>query len=221
MHKITLICSVHSERGKCTSDALLEIISAISPDVIFEEISSDLFEEFYQKNNNPNLPLEVKCIKKYLESHNTKHLPVDLDVSPDLSTNDINYMFGTFKKYHAYKKLDLEHNSLVAQKGFSFLNSKESLEIFEKKRILERNLMGFDINKNILTNIYRLFHEEQDNREHAMLQNIYNYSLDNQYNQAVFLVGSAHLGSMISKITKYKQKEKLKLNWEFYNIKKP
>jgi len=49
-----------------------------------------------------------------------------------------------------------------------------------------------------------------------MLQNIYNYSKDNQYNQAIVLIGSGHRKSIIEKIEKYKIQESIKLNWTLY-----
>lgn len=216
MHNITLIGTVHSENGKCNSDELYKIIETIGPEVIFEELSNDLFDRFYKGNQLSDESLEIKCIKIYLQNHNIKHIPVDIDVSPNLSTSEIEYMFNTFKKYDVYKKLDNEQNLLTAKDGFAYLNSNNCSELFEKKKITEKNLMEFGINKNLLFHIYKLFHEEHDNRENIMLQNIYNYSKENQYNLAVLLIGSAHRNSVMQKITEYETKEKLKLNWTFY-----
>jgi hypothetical protein len=56
-----------------------------------------------------------------------------------------------------------------------------------------------------------------DNRENEMLRNIYTYSKENNYNQAVFLIGSAHRNSIIRKVAEYDTKEKVELNWTFYS----
>ena len=78
--------------------------------------------------------------------------------------------------------------------------------------------METEIQKNRLFDIYKLFHTVQyDNRENAMLENIYNYSKENQYNQAVFLIGAEHKKSIMQKIQEYEKKEEYKLNWKFYN----
>jgi pheromone shutdown protein TraB len=217
MYNITLIGTAHLEDGKCNSDELYNIIESINPEVIFEELPNYLFDKFYNGKQISDEPTEVKCIKKYLQNHNIKHIPVDIDVSPNLSTSEISYMFNTFRKYDVYKKLEHEQHLLTAEEGFAYLNSKKCSELFDKKKIIEKNLMEFGFNKNILFRIHKLFYEEQDNRENAMLQNIYNYSEENQYNQAVFLIGSAHRNSIMQKITEYESKEKLKLNWTFYN----
>jgi len=217
MYDIALICTAHSEIGKCNSDELYKIIESISPEVVFEELSINLFDRFYKGNQLLDESLEIKCIKRYLQNYNIKHIPVDIDVSPDLSTSDIEYMFNTFKKYDVYKKLENEQNLLTAKSGFAYLNSNKCSELFDRKKITEKNLMEFEFNKNQLFHIYKLFHEEHNKRENEMLHNIYNYSKENQYNRAVLLIGSAHRNSIMQKITEYETKERIKLNWTFYN----
>ncbi len=53
MHNIVLVCTAHTETGKCNSDELHKIIESLGPDVIFEELSSDLFDKFYKTNQFP------------------------------------------------------------------------------------------------------------------------------------------------------------------------
>jgi len=52
-----------------------------------------------------------------------------------------------------------------------------------------------------------------------MLQNIYNYSKENQYNQAVFLIGARHRKSIMQKIIEYEKISEIKLNWTIYGNK--
>lgn len=222
MYNITLISTIHSENGKCNSDELYKIVESINPEVVFEELPNILFEIVYNGNHFPDEPLEIKCIKKYLRNHNIRHIPVDIDVRPNLSKNEIEYMFRSFKKHHVYKKIEDEQKVLTAQEGFAYLNSEKCLESFDKRTTIEKDLLDFaGINKDLLSRIYRLFHEEHNNREKAMIQNIYNYSRENQYSQAVFLIGAAHRRSIMQKIQDYESKEALKLNWSFYNAAMP
>lgn len=82
---------------------------------------------------------------------------------------------------------------------------------------MEKNIMESEIQKNRLLDIYKLFHAEQyDNREEAMLENIYNYSKINKYNQAVFLIGAEHKKSVMNKIAVYEKLSEIKLNWTMY-----
>ncbi|HEY6142212.1 MAG TPA: hypothetical protein VIV55_02120 [Flavobacterium sp.] len=216
MYNITLISTAHSEYGKCNSYELYKIIESINPQVIFEELPSNLLDCAYNENPHPNEPLEVKCIKKYLQNYNIKHIPVDMDLNLFLPTSEIDNMFNSFRKYDVYNKLEIDQYILTEKYGFSYLNSKKCSELFKEKKIIEKNLISFMFNKYQLIHNYKLFHEEQEKRENAMLKNIYNYSKENEYIQAVFLIGSAHRNSVIHKITENEKNEKLQLNWTFY-----
>lgn len=218
MFNVVLISTEHRGSGKCNSEELFKIIEAINPDVIFEEETNDeKFEKYYNDENSFN-SLEVKCIKKYLQNHNVNHIPVD--IKTNFNYREWDYMFETFKKYNVYKQTIKEHCELRDKDGFSYLNSEKCMELFDKMKTTERQLIEFSgINRDELLRIYNSFHKEHDNREDAMLLNIYNYSKQNQYNQAVFLLGYAHRKSIIEKIRKYEPTENFKLNWTFYDHK--
>lgn len=218
MYNITLISTEHRESGKCSSNELHKIIEAINPDVIFEEETDDeKFQEYYNEENSFN-SLEVQCIKKYIQNHDIKHIPVD--IITNFNYKEWDFMFKTFRKYHVYKQIIKEHCELRDKDGFAYLNSEKCLELFDKIKMTEKQLIEFsEINKNELLRIYNSFHKEHDKRENAMLLNIYNYSKEYQYNQAVFLLGYAHRKSIIEKIKAYKPTENFKLNWTFYNDK--
>ena len=157
-----------------------------------------------------------------MQNYDIKVFPVDIDIRQKLSKcqDEIFFMISTFLKYEDYNKLDNEGNKLTVQEGFHYLNSDKFLDFLEKKEIMEKNIMESEIEKNRLLDIYKLFHAEQcDNRENAMLENIYNYSKGNQYNQAVFLIGAEHKKSIMRKITEYEKLSEIKLNWTMYGNK--
>lgn len=218
MYNITIISTNHTESGKCNSDKLYKIIKSINPEVIFEELPYSLFNIVYN-DNFPSLPsdapLELKCVKKYLQNHNTKHFPVDIDTSPNLSLDE-KFIFSTFEKNEAYNKLKSEHNASLTQEGLDFLNSDKYLEFFERKISLEKQILESATRNNTLLNTYKVFYDEVDNRENAMLQNIYNYSKENQYNRAVFLLGAGHRKSIIKKTLEREKQSEIKLNWMIY-----
>lgn len=235
MYNITLISTKHSEIGKCNHNELYKILESINPEVIFDELPSHYFDMYFSDSydmycansillnrNTPKTPIEVKCIKKYKQNYNVKILPVDIDVTPKLSKHqdEIFFMSSTFFKYEEYKELDNEIETLIAQEGFNYLNSDIFLVYLERKEILEKNIMESEIEKDRLLNIYKLFHAEQcNNRENEMLENIYNYSKENQYNQAVFLIGAEHKKSIIKKNIEYEKLSGIKLNWSMYGSK--
>ena len=218
MYNITLIVTKHLELGKCNSDELYKIIESINPDVIFEELSSKLFDIIYNANSinlPPDVVTEIKCVKKYVQNHNIKHIPVDIDTRY-ISDKEQNWMFDTFEKYDNYNKMDNVQSLLTEQYGFSFLNSDKCLDLSEQMNIIIKNIIEVDINKNELLRVHQLLNRQDDTRENAMLQNIYNYSKENQYNQAVFLIGSGHKKSIMQKITEHKKQSEIKLNWTMY-----
>ncbi len=218
MYNITLVFTFHSETGKCNSDEAYKIINLINPEVIFEELPNNLFDKIYNENilGKEEVDfLEIKCIKKYLQNHNVEHIPVDIDIKSDLSSNEINFLFTSFKKFMVYREIETEQRKMITQEGFTYLNSEKCSRLFDEKRITEKKLLSFMDKK--LNHIYKTFYEEQDNRENEILRNIYTYSKENHYNQAIFLIGFGHRNSLIQKITEYQTNEKVKLNWTFYN----
>jgi len=208
MYNITLIGTHHSEIGKCNSDELYKIIVSISPEVIFDERPS---------NCNPET-LEKKCIEKYLQNHNIEDIPVDIYVSPK---SDELSMFTEFIKWCSeYKEIINERELLIEQEGFDYLNSEIFFDLFEKKRNIEKQLIDNNVfYKNDLLRIFNSFLEDIDTRENAMLKNIYNYSKENQYNQAVFLIGADHRKSIMQKSIEYEKMSEIKLNWTVYGNK--
>lgn len=213
MHDITLISTNHTESEKCNSNELYKIIESINPEIIFEELSSKRFDDYYNGILTYE-SLEVKCIKKYLQDHKSKHLPVDI-ANPNRSSLEI-LMFEEFKKDAEYKKIKSEHNLLKALKGFDYLNSDKCIDLVKKWILVEKRIVESPTHKDIFLQSYELFFKDVDNRENAMLQNIYNYSKENLYNQAVFLLGCAHRKSIIEKITECEKLSEIKLNWKIF-----
>lgn len=217
MHNITLIATIHIEHGKCNSDELYKIIESINPDVIFVELTSKLFDEIYN-TNTLNLPphlVEINCIKKYMQNHNIEHIPVDIETGL-ISDKEQDWMFDTFEKYEDFNKTDNQQSLLTAQYGFNFLNSDECLDLSAQKDIIIKNILRIDINKDKLSRVHHLFNMHDNIRDNAMLQNIYNYSKENQYNRAVFLVGVAHKKSIIQKIGEFEKNSGIQLDWRMY-----
>ena len=216
MYNITLVCTHHSEFGKCNSEELYKIIESLKPDVIFEELTQDLFDMFYKDNKIPNEPPEIKSVKRYIQYNNTSHVPVDINASGTLSTIEINYMFNTVGKYRVYLKLEEEQKKMAFEGGYGFLNSKKNEELTEKRKSVEKSLIELQINRDQLLRIHELFYEEQHNREHEIIKNIYNYSEKITYNQALLLLGSGHRKTIFEKVKKYKSENHVRLNWVLY-----
>lgn len=105
---------------------------------------------------------------------------------------------------------------LAFQEGYNFLNSKKNEELVEEMKLLEKNLIAVQINKDQFSRIHGLFYEEHDNREYEIVKNIYDYSGRLEYNQALLLIGSGHRKTIFEKIKNYESESHLKLNWSLY-----
>jgi hypothetical protein len=217
MYNIILVCTHHSEFGKCNSDELYKIIESIKPDIIFEELTQDLFDRFYKENNIPFELPEIKAVRRYIKDHTINHFPIDVNINDTLSPNEIKYLFNEVGKHLDHLKLEEDQKTLAFQEVYYFLNSKRNEELTEKKKSLEKKLIESHINKDLLSRIHELFYELQDKREHEIIRNIYNYSNKMPYNQALLLLGSGHRKTIIEKIKKYESENHVKLNWALYD----
>jgi hypothetical protein len=218
MYKVTLISTEHRESGKCNSDELYNIIESINPNVIFEEETNDDKYLSYYNEEGSFKSLEIQTIIKYKQNHDIINLPVDTQTNQFLSFKEWDYLFERFKQFVAYKQLLKEHCSLRDKYGFAYLNSERCSTIFEQTKLTEEQIIAFNaIGNDYLRRTYNLFQKEHDVRENAMLQNIYKFSKENQYNQAVFLLGYAHRKSMEKKMLEYEPKDTFKIEWSFYS----
>lgn len=213
MRNITLICTVHNEHGICNSDSLSDIISRIKPDVIFQEISYSLYTEKYYEQSKKIL--EIQAINKYIRNKST--LLVDVDkIEMSKSQIDIynRVITNTIKIYPWVKEFIEYQYNLESIIGFKVLNSKES-NLFIKK--IEQSITATK-NENILSN-YKLWKNHIEKRELNMIKNVYEYSKNNEYKKAVFLIGSGHRDSIIKLIQEYKKNSPIKISWRFNSYK--
>lgn len=204
MKTITLISTVHKEMGRCNADELCEILEGITPDVIFVEALDETYSH-YEKSlvsfGVYHKKLEIKAIQKYSKT-TAKYVPVlDRELSQPF-----------YKKYNVVceneelQRLIDNLNSLAAEYGFSFLNSAESITLHDEMRQLESSLL----NSNELD---QAANEAIDAYENSMLERIYSYCRENEFNRAVFMCGSAHRKSIIKKLERFKAQETGDVSW--------
>jgi hypothetical protein len=212
MYNITLICTSHSESGKCNSRELYKIIGEFKPEIIFEELSLAAFNECYGPNNR--FTVETSAIKKYLQNHKLKHIPV---VGSEL-TKDLDSKLEILTKHRNYRDLIDTLMSLEKKYGFQFLNSEQCEQLFEKIKRLEKLILKNNEDL-IMSRIYQWGNETIDTYEHELIKNVYHYSEENKYINALMFIGAAHRKSIMQKIPDYEKKDKLSLNWTFYRNK--
>ena len=213
MYNIVLICTRHTELGKCNTNELYHIIDEIQPEVIFEELPLLIFNQCYNENMHDML-LEQNAIKKYIKKRQIQHIPIDtLEIPNSYYENCENKLKQIFKKNGEYLILLKKISSSVGQLGFTFLNSKQHYALFEKIYILEETIINELNNKN-LKDLFQLRNKTDNERENVMINNVYDYSKNSEYNKALMFTGAWHRKSFITKINEYNERNNFKIDWK-------
>ena len=213
MNDITLISTIHIERGKCNSNELYKIIESINPDVIFLEALKSCYSEhndcllsFGICNNR----LELNAIQKYSHNHTFKYIPVldDIPVPDDGLPDEFDKKANIVCAHNEYQKLIDKLSSLEMEYGFKYLNSAKCIELHEEMRYIEKHIL----NNNELC---QKADASIDAYENSMICNIYSYCKENSFNTAIFMCGAGHRKSIMQKIREYEKTSTIKLNWSF------
>jgi hypothetical protein len=107
----------------------------------------------------------------------------------------------------------LDDNALlIARDSFGYLNSTLNNDRVRITNFLIEQILTI-IGKDELSRIRQLEKDVVEKREIEMLTNIYNYSKEHQYNEALFFIGSGHRESILMKIGEFNAKQETKLNW--------
>ena len=216
MKNITLIFTKHRESGNCNIIELLKIFESIQPEVIFEEISPDRYDDYYKENSVSSL--ETNTIKKYMSENKIKHIPVDKNF-------DMEEIKRQFDNFTYLNKIFFDNSSeycyiwdnilyMTNIKGFEYLNSENYTRHTEELHFLENDMINFFKNEELI-NRYNLWLSNLNERENEMINNIYNFSNENDFNKAIFCIGAEHKLSIIKKISEKSNNENI-INW-IYN----
>jgi hypothetical protein len=215
MFNITLIASVHKERGICNSNELYKIIERVDPEIIFEELSPNGFARIYEGSQAGTL--ETSTIIRYLQNHPIAHFPVDLDGNELIDMRlkkDIIEMFDNFDNRFEYNNISIQNEILTETLGFPYLNSIQCVELLERKHSMEEDILRL-INHDKLFKTYKVWTGIIDKREVEMIKNIYGYSALNKYDRALFLIGAEHKKPIMDKMPNSERINKQGLNWIF------
>jgi hypothetical protein len=209
---IIILSSCHAEIGKCNSMELFNIINIISPDIIFEELDTQSFNDHY--GHDGPYSTETKAIYKYLFEHRINHIPVDtFDVN--ITKEEKAYMDNTiYNSSIEYKKLLEMQLNFLYNDGYKFLNSEECSELILKLQEQE-NIMQRQINDIRLRDIYKKWIKINNKREYEMIYNIYKYCKNNQFKKGLLITGAEHRNSLYNKLKEYKD-ENIVIDWSYW-----
>ncbi len=145
MRDIHVIYTRHRKNGEIVSFALSEIIQAINPQVIFEELSEENFRKGYEEGLLPTV--EIRAIKHFLLSQNVLHIPVDTSPLPDSYYTLTQYLeekiFGSLQVDECVQLRILVDSNMreMGEKGFSYLNSRKNYGFFQEYNRWKENIL--------------------------------------------------------------------------------
>lgn len=212
-NKIILISTAHKTHGKCNVNNLLKILIKVKPEVVFIESSPKFINQVHNSKRPASLELTA-CIE--LKKYNPFRL-LAIDSYPDSVNldgvkNKISQIFNDIQKSNPeYSLLSEQIKINEFNYGFDYLNSQKSINDFERMNEIESIFVKNSANKDAL-DVYNYWLSFNKNREIEMLENIIDYSNNNNFNNAVFLCGAAHRKSLIDKI---KLNKNTKIEWLF------
>lgn len=184
-------------------------MASINPGILFEELSHLNYQKAYTDESLETL--ESLAIKQYVSLFYIPHIPVDTYERPKYHEEEVDEMHDKVCNGAA---LD-QQNDYTERYGFRFLNS-DSNDILNHEIASRKDKVLQLLNNHRLFEIRKREIEVIDRREHEILQNIYNYSKEHEYNQAILFIGSGHRKSIIEKMESYNEKEGIKLDWNIY-----
>lgn len=209
-NNIYLISTVHTEKGYCTSENLFEILNKIKPDVIFCEASLEMLESF--KKGLIQFSLELNALNKLSKNHTFSIIAIDTYPAPNAYfRHQVNEIFTLMERDKKHIEVWRKNNQNTHMFGFEYLNSSESILLFDEMAEREKDIITQSANLEY-KNTYTQWRCIIDNRENEMLENINSYVDNKEFENAVFLCGSAHRKAIINKI---KEKNNIQIRWNF------
>ena len=194
--RVSLVGTIHGEAGLASVGELQAILERLKPEVIFAEIPAAEIDR-YRDGTFGNL--ESAAVGRYRASHSVDVEPVDLAEPEQKFFDQTKDMFRAVERTSpAYRRLVDSHSAEARVGGFHYLNSEKCVQTWEA------------INRELLETIewigdrrhresYNLWSDMNERRDREMMRNIMLYLGRNGAARGVFLVGAAHLKSMIDK----------------------
>jgi len=211
MHNIFFLSSFHHESGNCNSRELYDIIKMVKPNIIFEELDLDSYNDHYSEEGPYSI--ETIAIHRYIQSNNIKHMPVDTYDMNNIEKSAIEYMYNIFYEDVEYRRLLAIQLEKIQSYGYKFINSDECVKLIFEIQKTEDTIQA-RIGNNKLSKIYKNWIEMNNRREIEIIKNIYNYSMENAFETALLITGAEHRISLKKKLESHIN-ENIKINWKY------
>ena len=213
MTQISLVGSVHEEKGLANTTELVRILERLRPEVIFLEIPTSLNEK--QMREGIRETLESKSVGLYCQYNRVELVPVDLP-TPELSffRNNEQLHRRVEKVSREYCRLMDWHSEYVRSYGFPYLNSVHCDKILDDlDREIEASILQFDEPK--LVEMLRSWNQMIERRDIEMMSNIRKYCMEHHFERCLFLVGASHRRSIRRKVESWGIADSQGIVWNF------
>jgi hypothetical protein len=207
---ITLVCTCHNERGACTEDALLGILRDLDPDVVFLEARASDLDAFATQW------LEVRAIQRYSQLRRVEAVPVDDFKMPASLRSDMDAVFNYVERHSVEFSALEDERDMAAALGFEAMNGGEFEAVVEKCESSMKRSVLLSNNKELITR-HATWTSFLRQREDTMLANIYDYCRRSPHLRCAFLVGAAHLSSLVRGIEGRAAQEVELVRWELWS----
>jgi hypothetical protein len=214
MKKISLIFSVHEDRGLANSSELCALLKYLQPQVIFLEVPPSAFDKFYSACTRSNL--ESIAVRQYRDSHGVELIPVDLPTPEKSFFKDYkNLQQKIEEKSTDARRLIQWHSNYVKDYGFPYLNSDNCSKMWSDINAdMQATIEKFDDPD--ASKILELWNTTMEQREDAMMKGIQKYCYENTFERGVFLIGAAHRNSVIEKSKLMSSVGSDEIQWHFF-----
>lgn len=215
-NRVSLVCTVHEEKGAATVSALLEILVHIRPEVIFVEMPPAALDDYFTTCARANL--ESKAVRRYRDGHDVRIIPVDLLTPDEAFFRNNKFLFERIEQQSAEycRQIDL-HSAYVGNYGFAYLNSEYCSKLWvevdsEIRRTIESP------NDAALDELYQLWRNTIDSRDSEMMRNVLQFCEKESFDKGVFLVGASHRQFFIDRGKEQSDAYPGRIRWSFFTV---
>ena len=217
MKRVSVVCTVHEESGLADSDGLLAILDRIKPEVIFLEVPSAAFGDYFSRTR---WDLESQAVGRYRDSHHVDLVPVDLPTpSRDFFRDNQDLFERIERRSPEYCRLLDRHRQYVRAYGFAYLNSDQCSALFSQLHQAILTAIG-ELADARLVELYELWIRTNELRDKEMVKNIESYSKASAFSIGAFLVGAAHRQSIVDLSRRQLGADSSTVTWDFASFAK-
>lgn len=216
MPNITVVWSVHREKGLCNAGELLAILRILEPEVVFEEMRPSDFDAYYKHRTKATL--ESQAITRLRAMKSFQQVPVDRYDVPETQLVEIKRgLDSVFDRVgevsQEYRQLNEALHVGAHQRGFKYLNSLAFETTMARISEIEASAILATGDRGLISGL-EWWRRAIQERESAMVDNIYQYCGRNAFKTGVFVVGAAHRTGIVKEIEKRVGKEAALIVWD-------